>query len=212
MKTMNAMRQTILSTAVFFLITAAHAQSDTSSLEFVPADQVPKTGTFWLESSFALIGFRSPPLPCFPDGWSAPVYTLTNGQYLIDDTDPSTTATMAPMLMSAMTMDSGIGDPAPVPNYQKFMEQAFTVLDTNVVAASDTNLYNALINFPPPPDGPNLQIEAYSTNTALIRANHFDYSAETRDFAPTCLCATTSPTRCGNLSTWLALPTRRTAG
>ena len=81
---------------------------------------------------------------------------------------------------------TGSSDPEvpQVRNYQKFMAQSFSILDTNDVAANDTNLYHALISFPADTNtGPHLQIMRYGTNTALIQANHFDYSAETRDFA-----------------------------
>ncbi|MCU0785000.1 MAG: hypothetical protein MUF81_13335 [Verrucomicrobia bacterium] len=33
-------------------------------------------------------------------------------------------------------------------NYVKFMNQAFSLIDTNAAALTDTNLYNALIAFP----------------------------------------------------------------
>jgi hypothetical protein len=70
-------------------------------------------------------------------------------------------------------------------NYVKFMAHEFTMIDTNQTAQVDTNLYEALLSFPPDTNsGPNLQVLLYGTNTLLIKANQFDYSAETnRDFA-----------------------------
>ena len=65
-------------------------------------------------------------------------------------------------------------------NYVKFMNHEFSVLDTNIVAQADTNLYNALIAFPDDTNSePTLQVALYGANTLLIKANHFDYSAET---------------------------------
>ena len=70
-------------------------------------------------------------------------------------------------------------------NYAKFQNQVFSVLDTNVVAATDTNLFNALAAFAD--DGgtnPVLQIALYGPDSVILKASHFDYSAETdRDFA-----------------------------
>jgi hypothetical protein len=64
------------------------------------------------------------------------------------------------------------------------MEQTFSVIDTNDAAANDTNLYNACISFP---DDTNtvgtLQIARYGADGIIIKANHFDYSSETSDFA-----------------------------
>ena len=75
--------------------------------------------------------------------------------------------------------------PAPdVRNYAKFAEQAFSFVDTNNAAANDTNLYNACISFPADTNtAPVLQIASYGAAAIIIKANHFDYSAETRDFA-----------------------------
>jgi hypothetical protein len=82
--------------------------------------------------------------------------------------------------------DAG-GGPSPDTrrNYAKFQNQIFSLIDTNNVAANDTNLYNALLSFPDD-TGTNstLQIASYGANAVIIKANHFDYSAETdRDFA-----------------------------
>jgi hypothetical protein len=78
----------------------------------------------------------------------------------------------------------GSGDPPPpppnIPNYQKFIGQAFTVIDTNNAAANDTNLYNVCISFADDTNtAPTLQIEQYGSNAVIIKANHFDYSTET---------------------------------
>jgi len=84
---------------------------------------------------------------------------------------------------SAMGESGGSDDPAsgPCPG---FVQQVFSVVDTNAAASNDTNLYNELLSFPTNTNtGPELQIMLYQTNIVLIRANHFDYSADTRDFA-----------------------------
>lgn len=68
-------------------------------------------------------------------------------------------------------------------NYTKFMNQAFSIIDTNAAATDNTNLYNACVSFP---DTTNtaLQVVAYGTSAVIIKASHFDYSTETdRDFA-----------------------------
>ena len=70
-------------------------------------------------------------------------------------------------------------------NYVKFMNHEFSVLDTNVVSQTDTNLFNALLAFGNDTNTePNLQVALYGLNTLLIKANHFDYAPETaRHFA-----------------------------
>ena len=70
-------------------------------------------------------------------------------------------------------------------NYVKFMNHEFSVLDTNVVAQTDTNLFNALLAFGDDTNTePNLQVALYGTSTLLVKANHFDYAPETaRHFA-----------------------------
>ena len=67
----------------------------------------------------------------------------------------------------------------------KFMAQAFSTIDTNAASAKDPALYNYCKSFPNSTNtGPNLQIKQYGSNAVVIKANHFDYSAETtRDFA-----------------------------
>lgn len=85
-------------------------------------------------------------------------------------------------------MAVGGGQPTPppnIPNYAKFMAQTFSLLDTNAVAQMDTNLYNVVISFPNDTNtAATLQIARYQANAIIIKANHFDYSAETiRDFA-----------------------------
>lgn len=70
-------------------------------------------------------------------------------------------------------------------NHIKFMGQTFVLLDTNIVAQTDTNLYTALLAFADDANTiPVLQVAPYGADTLLIKASHFDYSAESaRDFA-----------------------------
>ena len=74
--------------------------------------------------------------------------------------------------------------PPNISNYLKFQAQSFIVLDTNAVASTDTNLYNAVSSFANVVGAnPALQVMPYQGNCLLFKASHFDYSAEsTRDF------------------------------
>ena len=69
-------------------------------------------------------------------------------------------------------------------NYEKFAGQVFALIDTNNAAINDTNLYNACLAFTDD-DGTNaiLQVQPFGLQGVLIKASHFDYSTETRDFA-----------------------------
>ena len=72
-----------------------------------------------------------------------------------------------------------------IPNYLKYQAQSFQVLDTNSVATTDTNLFNALASFSTDNGtNPVLQVMPYQGNCLLFKASHFDYTTETtRDFA-----------------------------
>jgi hypothetical protein len=75
--------------------------------------------------------------------------------------------------------------PSPdISNYLKYQAQSFLVLDTNAVAATDTNLFSALSAFSNDNGtNPVLQVMPYQGNCLLFKASHFDYSGEsTRDF------------------------------
>lgn len=65
-----------------------------------------------------------------------------------------------------------------------FLQNVFSLIDTNYTALTDTNLYHELLLFPNDSNtGPDLQVMFYRPNILLLKANHFDYSADTRDFA-----------------------------
>jgi hypothetical protein len=82
MKTATA----LFATAALMFASAASAQLnltalDTSSLQPVPTDQLPKFGTFWIEQWPGI----AVPLPFLPaDLMEAPVFALPNGQFLVD--------------------------------------------------------------------------------------------------------------------------------
>ena len=69
--------------------------------------------------------------------------------------------------------------PPDISNYLKYKAQSFLVLDTNAVASTDTNLFNALTAFPSAVGtNPVLQVLPYQNNCLLFKASHFDYSGE----------------------------------
>jgi hypothetical protein len=74
--------------------------------------------------------------------------------------------------------------PPDISNYLKYQAQAFLVLDTNAVASTDTNLFNALSSFADDNGtAPVLQVMPYQGNCLLFKTSHFDFSSEsTRDF------------------------------
>ncbi len=74
--------------------------------------------------------------------------------------------------------------PPDISNYLKYQAQSFLVLDTNAVASTDTNLFNALSSFADDNGtDPVLQVMPYQGNCLLFKASHFDFSGETsRDF------------------------------
>ncbi len=175
------------------LTCAIYAQTssfDTTGLQLVPSDQLPPFGTFWVQGPTGPMA----PWPYPPPATSAaPTYALPNGQFLVDTTAAQGSAitsstTDIPLPGDGGSSDGGSPPPPPPPdtaNLQKFMAQTFLLVDTNDAAFNDTNLYAACIAFAADTNtSPDLQIAHYSTNALIIKANHFDYSAETtRDFA-----------------------------
>jgi hypothetical protein len=109
----------------------------------------------------------------------------------------STEAPVQAMSMSAMSasvssppgLPAGGGTPADSPqpppdisNYAKYAAQAFLIIDTNDPTI-DTNLFNACAAFHDTNSNPFLQIVQYRPGCLLMKACHFDYSADTRNFA-----------------------------
>ena len=169
------------------LLAAGRLQSqiDTSGLQEVPREQLPKVATFYWAAG------NLPPLPCPPGDLDVPIYALGSNHFLIDNSsiDSGLSRGSSSMLSASFPHGPGGGDFSDNPdtrrNYEKFAPQSFSVINTNDAAANDTNLYNFLISFPPDTNTyPTLQIKLYRTNAVIIKANHFDYSGETvRDFA-----------------------------
>jgi hypothetical protein len=128
-------------------------------------------------------------MPCPPSDLDVPIYGLGDGQFLVDDSEVDCEAlfsmrTLSSGSFSMLNMESEESSEV-IRNYQKFMGQAFGLIDTNSPAANDTNLYNVCVSFPSATNTLSiLQILPYGTDAVVIKASHFDYSSETgRDFA-----------------------------
>jgi hypothetical protein len=144
-------------------------------------------GTFFVQS---LGGTDGPPLPFDPTGGTAPISEIGPDRYLVDDSDSESLQSGG--MMTANSLDpndteSGGGSENPAPpnirNYAKYSQQLFSLLDTNSLAETDTNLLTACAAIPVNTNTtPILQIRPYGPNAIIIKASHFDYSAETRDF------------------------------
>jgi hypothetical protein len=100
--------------------------------------------------------------------------------------------TLTPKLFAQIIPPGGSGGggtntytpPPDISNYLKYQAQLFLVLDTNAVASTDTNLFNALASFSDDSGtNPVLQVMPYQGNCLLFKASHFDYTGESvRDF------------------------------
>jgi hypothetical protein len=183
----------IIGAAAVFVAVASQGQIDAvlsippGAVPLTPSE-LPKVGNYYfLVNPSPRVD--SPPLPCPPPpeyGW--PVYALGGDNFLMDNSADAPALPMTAANGSFGPMDdpvpqgggAGGGSSGPCPG---FAQEVFSLLDTNDVASVDTNLYNELVLFPPDTSaGPNLQIMLYQKNVILIKANHFDYSADTRDF------------------------------
>lgn len=164
--------------------------ADLTDAQPVELKSVPESGTFWSLQNFG----KQPPLPFSPFP-HLPVYILGNGEFVFDDSDVDynalgrTRTTNASTTLEALDGEGGEPSNGPGPdtkrNFDKFLEYAFWLIDTNDVALYDTNLYNACISFPEDTNtAPTLQIKPYGLNAVIIKASHFDYSVQTNwDFA-----------------------------
>ncbi len=140
----------------------------------------------------SLNGASGPPYPACPFP-GLDIYAETNGSpgvYYFDDRARHAFRSMSAADDGPPFPEDWEGDdpgppPPDIPNYQKFAGHVFSVIDTNDAAMNDTNLYNACLSFPEDTNtAPTLQIARYGASAVIIKANHFDYSAETdRDFA-----------------------------
>ena len=149
------------------------------------ATAAPKTGNF-----YSLAHPEWPPLPSNP---GVPVWQIGTDSFILDDAGVSSASSMRGMSTS-LSSPLGFGTdggatpadspytPPDISNYAKFMAQSFSVIDTNDAAANDTNLYNACIGFADTNTTPLLQIAQYRPGCLVLKASHFDYSSESRDF------------------------------
>ena len=150
-------------------------------LKWVSPEELPKHGTYWSRQRCTA------PLPVNPfaqfyKGLHVDVYALPDGTLLLDDMEIDYAAFNPKKVASE---EAGGIQMSKLRTAEQFAAQTFSVIDTNALAITDTNLYNACISFPPDTNtAATLQIAKCGTNAVIIKANHFDYSAETvRDFA-----------------------------
>jgi hypothetical protein len=146
-------------------------------------------GTYFVQS---LGGTDGAPYPFDPTYGTAPMTEIGPDTYLVDDGESLSLRSGGMMAMDSIDPNdpgtNGTGgsySPPNIRNYAKYSQQVFSLLDTNSLASgTDTNLYNACAAIPVDTNTiPILQIQPYGPNAVIIKASHFDYSAETvRDF------------------------------
>jgi hypothetical protein len=191
MKTMNSISRTALCGNVLLLVTALASMplkgADLpSDLQLIAPEQVPASTCNWYSLSHWPLW---PPCPANIFGSNADLYCSPSWGIrfiFVDDTDQPDQSLNSGFSASEESGEGGGDDSSweTMRNYQEFAAQAFLLIDTNNAAANDTNLYNACASFPADTNAlANLQIKSYGANAAIIKANHFDYSAEGRDFA-----------------------------
>jgi len=148
-----------------------------------------RAASYYLES---MGGVDGPPYPFDPSYGSAPLSEIGPDKYLVEDDDSESLQSGSRMTMNSINptdppgtnTSNGLPTPPNIRNYAKYSQQIFSLLDTNNLAAGDTNLYNACAGMAVDTNTtPTLQIRPYGPNTVIIKASHFDYSAEdVRDF------------------------------
>lgn len=203
---MKPTKQGVIIISLLASVTLVNAQPQITKAQadaMHPLDQVPTTGLFWSLRSLVNDGQFGPPMPVdlfAGTRLNVPVYGLGQNQFILDDVDVSyadltSESTSAwkgasPLVVEPPPPGGGGGtNPPPNPwtlerNSVKFMAHAFSVIDTNDVSGSNTNLYNALLQFPlDRTTNADLQIMQYTTNAVIIKANHFNYSTQSADFA-----------------------------
>ncbi len=76
--------QRLFAIASLLAAAASYGQISTAGLQPVARDQLPRYATYWL--AYGPNGHGAPPLPCPPgDMPDAPIYSLGNGQFAVDD-------------------------------------------------------------------------------------------------------------------------------
>lgn len=193
-----AERQMLLRQTILLQVQYATAKRGEAK-EIIPLDdlkpvepaELPKQGTFWSRQlCTAPLPFN--PFACIYTNIQVEAYALPNGSFLLDDIDVDYVALHEQARMARIADgeflaldEEGFPPVSMLRTVEQFIAHVFSVIDTNAAAITDTNLYNACISFPDDTNAfPTLQIAKYGTNAVIIKANHFDYSAETeRDFA-----------------------------
>lgn len=141
------------------------------------ADQIPAAGTFWLEYSQS--GMMMPPFPCVPPGYAgAPVYSLGNGQYLMDNSSFVSSAAFGGGRMMAMDNDSGPSLPPTTTNSPPGTNYGVALnppIPTGILAASGSE-YLIVDTLPADPD-PTQVFPSWATmrlNGLAITTNGLD--------------------------------------
>lgn len=153
-------------------------------LKLMSAEELPAHGTYWSrQRCTAPLPFN--PFTEFYKGFQVEVYALPDGTFLLDDMQVDYEVLHSLSRTTALSGESDDREISSLRTSEQFATQSFSLIDTNAAAILDTNLYNACISFPDDTNTvPMLQIVTCGSNAVVIKANHFDYSAETdRDFA-----------------------------
>jgi hypothetical protein len=145
-------------------------------------------GTYFVQS---LGGTNGAPYPFDPTDGAAPISEIGPDQYLVDDSDFVSLRSGGMMAMDSINpndagSDGGSGGSAPpnIRNYAKYGQQIFSLLDTNSLSETDTNLLNACAAMPVDTNTVSmLFIQPYGPSAVIIRADNFDYSQTNLDFA-----------------------------
>lgn len=150
----------------------------------LPPDQAPKNGNFYFLSH--------PEWPPLPGNPGIPVWRIsgTTDSYLLDDAgiDSGLTANALEATVSVPappgggTNGGGFSIAPDISNYAKYAAEAFLIISTNDPSIAPS-LFNACASFRDTNTNPTLQIVQYQPGCLLFKASHFDYSAETRNFA-----------------------------
>jgi len=188
-------KQLVLTWAAISIVTALTSHGGIlgiDGIQPIPIEEIPKSGTFWLEGGPEDSPF--PPLPIPPVGDDFAVFDLGNGQFLVDDSNVD----LGSLQIMAREMTSQSAPPSPpgggggqpytpppdIPNAEKYAAQRFSVIDLNEAASNNASLYAICTSFPADNNtDPYLQIARYGSDAVIVKASHFDFSAEERDFA-----------------------------
>ena len=138
-------------------------------------------------------GADGPPYPFDPSYGTLSLTEIGPDRYLVEDGD-SESLQSGGMMMTANSINptdppgtntsNGLPAPPNIRNYAKYSQQIFSLLDTNSLAETDTNLLNACGAMPVNTNSASaLFIRPYGANAVIVRADNFDYSQTNADFA-----------------------------